>query len=142
MYLIQICRIPWWCSLFRFSSGNTFLGKLGTKNQNCQVELKFRTRLIWICRKYAVFTFSVLDQENTFCTNLDEKKTKLSVKAEIWYQETFSNLQNSMTILTFSVFDWKYLFVQIWSKKIQILSLSSYFELRFCTRLIWIFRIM
>ena len=48
--LIQICRIPWWCSLFLFSTGNTFLGKFGPKNQNCQFELKFRTRLIWICR--------------------------------------------------------------------------------------------
>ena len=48
--LIQICRILLWCSLFLFSTGNTFLGKFGPKNQNCQFELKFRTRLIWICR--------------------------------------------------------------------------------------------
>ena len=47
--LIQICRIPWWCSLFLFSTGNIFLGKFGPKNQNCQFELEFRTRLIWIC---------------------------------------------------------------------------------------------
>ena len=48
--LIQIYRIPWWCSLFLFSTGNTFLGKVDPKNQNCQFELKFRTRLIWISR--------------------------------------------------------------------------------------------
>ena len=48
--LIQICRIPWWCSLFMLSTGNTFLAKFGPKNKNCQFELKFRTRLIWICR--------------------------------------------------------------------------------------------
>ena len=48
--LIQICRIPWWCSPFVFSTGNTFLGRFGPKKQNCQFELKFRTRLIWICR--------------------------------------------------------------------------------------------
>ena len=48
--LIQICRIPWWCLLFLFSTGNTFLGKFGPKNQNCQFELKFCTRLMWICR--------------------------------------------------------------------------------------------
>ena len=47
---IQICRIPWWYSLFRFWSGFTFLGKFDPKNQNCQFELKFRTRLIWIFR--------------------------------------------------------------------------------------------
>ena len=48
--LIQICRIPWWCSLFLFLTGNTFLGKFGPKNQNCQFELKLCTWLIWICR--------------------------------------------------------------------------------------------
>ena len=48
--LIQICRIPWWCSLFLFSNGNTFLGKSGPENPNCQFELKSRTRLIGICR--------------------------------------------------------------------------------------------
>ena len=47
--LIQICRIPQWCSLF-FSTGKFFLGKFGPKNQNCQFKLKFCTRLIRICR--------------------------------------------------------------------------------------------
>ena len=40
-------------------------------------------------------------------------------------------------MFTFSTFDWKYLFGQIWSKKS-----NSQFELKFCTRLIWICRIM
>ena len=44
--LIQI----WWCSLFLFSTGNTFLCKFYPKNQNCHFELKFRNGLIWICR--------------------------------------------------------------------------------------------
>ena len=48
--LIKIYTFPWWCSLFLFSTGNTFLGKFGLKNQNRQVELKFRSRLMWICR--------------------------------------------------------------------------------------------
>ena len=39
----------WWCSLFLITTGNTFLGKVGPKNQNCHFELKFCTRLIWIC---------------------------------------------------------------------------------------------
>ena len=39
--LIQICEIPWWCSLFVFLTRNTVLGKFGPKNQNCQFELKF-----------------------------------------------------------------------------------------------------
>ena len=48
--LIQICRIPWWCSRFLFLTGNTFLGKSGPENQNCQSELKSCSRLVWICR--------------------------------------------------------------------------------------------
>ena len=38
------------------------------------------------------------------------KKSKLTVKAEIWYQETDLNMRNSMMMLTFSVFGRKYLF--------------------------------
>ena len=41
------------------------------------------------------------------------KKSKLSVKAETWYQETNLNIRNSVILLTFSVFDQKHLFVQI-----------------------------
>ena len=48
--------------------------------------------------------FSVLDQENPFWTNL-VKKIKIVVKAKIWYHETNLNMQNSIMMLTFSVFD-------------------------------------
>ena len=48
--LIQICRISWWCSLFLFLTRNTFLDQFGPRNQNCQFELKYCTRLIWISR--------------------------------------------------------------------------------------------
>ena len=34
--------------------------------------------------------------------------------------QTNSNMQNSMMMFTFSVFDWKYLFGQIWSKKSKL----------------------
>ena len=42
---IQICRIPWWCSIFLFSTGNSSLGKFGPKIQNGQFELKFGTKI-------------------------------------------------------------------------------------------------
>ena len=88
--LIQICRVPWWCSLFLFATGNTFLDKFDSKNQNCQFELKCRTRLseyAELCRKYVVFTSSILDQKNPFWAYLVKKRSKLSVWAEIWYQD-------------------------------------------------------
>ena len=46
-------------------------------------------------------------------------------------------MQNSMLMFTFSPFDWKYLFGQIWPKNI-----NSQFELKSRPRLIWICRIM
>ena len=41
--LIQICKIPWRCSFFLFSTRNTFLSKFDSKNQSCQFVLKFGT---------------------------------------------------------------------------------------------------
>ena len=40
---IWICGIQWWCSLFQFLTEDTFLGKLGTKNENCFFKVKFDT---------------------------------------------------------------------------------------------------
>ena len=78
--LIQTYTIPWWCSLFLFSTGNTILGKFGPKKQICQFELKFRPRLIWICRiirKYVVVIFSVLDQKTPFLDKSGQKNPKI-----------------------------------------------------------------
>ena len=86
--LIQICRIPWWCSLFQFSTRNTFLGKFGPKNQNCQRSWYFVPRLIWICGIVIImimFTFSVFDHEYLSWANLVQK-FKI-VQSEIWYKD-------------------------------------------------------
>ena len=56
--------------------------------------------------------FLCLIPEKPFLDKSVKKKSKLSVKAEIWYQATNLNIRNLM-MLTFSVFDQKYLFVQI-----------------------------
>ena len=75
--LIQICEIPRRCSLFLFSTGNNFLGKFTPKNQNCQLELKFCTRLIWICRIMykisVVHFFCFRPEKNPFWTSLVKK---------------------------------------------------------------------
>ena len=68
--------------------------------------------------------FFCFTSEKPFLDKSSQKKLKLSVEAEIWYQETNLNMRNSMMMLAFSVFDRKYLFAQIWSKKIKIVSLS------------------
>ena len=80
--LIQICRIPWWCSLFPFSTVDTFWGKFDLKNQNCQFELKFRTRLIWVCRimyKICSNYFLCFRPEEPFFGKSCQKILKLSV---------------------------------------------------------------
>ena len=58
--------------------------------------------------------------EKPFLDKSGQKKSKLLVQAEICYQETNLNMWNSMMRLTFSVFDQKYLFVEIWSKKLKL----------------------
>ena len=51
--------------------------------------------------------------EKPFLDKSGQKKSKLLVQVEICYQETNLNMWNSMMRLTFSVFDQKYLFVEI-----------------------------
>ena len=56
-------------TFFSFGPEIPFCANFVQKNRNCYFDLKFRTRLIEyaeLCRKYVVFTFSVLDQKNPF----------------------------------------------------------------------------
>ena len=39
--LIWICRIHWWCSLFKFSTNNDFFGKRWFKKLSCQLKLSW-----------------------------------------------------------------------------------------------------
>ena len=91
--LIKICRISWWCSLFLFSTG-------------IYAEL---------CRKYVVFTFSVLGQKNPFWVNLVKKNKNCQFKLKFG-TKTNLNKQNSMMMFTFSVFDQQYL---SWANSVQ-----------------------
>ena len=110
--------IPWWCSTFLFSTGKYLFGQISSKKSKFSVwaENLHLTNLnmqdyeenMW-CSLFLFYTRKMLFGQ------IWSKKLKLSVKAEIWYLETNLNMRNSM-MLTFSVFDRKYLSVQIWSK--------------------------
>ena len=63
--LIRICRIPWWCSLFLFSTGIPFWANLVQKNK-------------W---SYWCSFCCVFDRKYTFFGNLSQK-SKLFVEAE------------------------------------------------------------
>ena len=84
--IIQIWIILRWCSLFMFSTGNTFFVQIWSKKSNFQFKLRFDTK-----------------------SNL--------------------NMQNSMMMFTFSVFDLKYLFGANLFHKIKIVRLSWNFAL-------------
>ena len=62
LFLVRIPRSQWWYFIFPFSTGNTFLAKIGLKTQNCQLNLKFGT---WTNSNMenlmVMFTFSVFD---------------------------------------------------------------------------------
>ena len=47
---ILICRIKWWCFLSLFLTGDTLLGKFGSKTQNLFLKWNFITRLIPMSR--------------------------------------------------------------------------------------------
>ena len=64
-----------------------------------------------------MFTFSALDQKNPFWGNLVKKKNQNCQFKQKFGAKTTLNMHNSMMIFTFSVFDRKYLFEQMWSKK-------------------------
>ena len=73
--------IQWWCSLFQFLTAKTFFGSFGPKNQNYHFELKFRTRLIWICRimqKICGVHFFCFKPENPFLGESGQKIKNLS----------------------------------------------------------------
>ena len=117
--LIWICGIQWWCSLFQFLTGDTSFGKFGPKNQNYQFELKFHTRLIWICRITSnIFgvLFFCFRPEKLFLGKSGQKNQNCKFKLKFGIK-TNLNMWNLMIMFTISVFDWKYLFRQIWSEK-------------------------
>ena len=102
--LIQICRIPWWCSLFLFLTGNTFLGKFGPKNQNWQFQLKFCTRLIWICRimlKICVHIF-FLRPKKPFFGKSGQKNQICQFKLKSGTKTNNLNMRNSITVISWA----------------------------------------
>ena len=122
--LIQICRIPWWCSLFFcFRLEVPFWANLVQKIEIVSLSWNLVPRLIWISRIQWWCSLFLFLTRKTFFGQISSKKSKLSVKAEIWYQETNLNKRNSM-MFTFSVFDHKFFSWANLVQKIAIVSLS------------------
>ena len=72
--LIQIWRIPWWCSLFLSLTGNSILCKFGPKNQICQFELKLGIKTNFNKQNsMMMFTFCVIEHKYPSWANLVQK---------------------------------------------------------------------
>ena len=100
--------------------------KFDLKNKNCQFELKFRTRRIWICRIMQIicgvhfFCFRPENQKNRLWVYLVKKIQNCQFKLK-FATKTNLNKQNSMMMFTFSVFDDKYLSWESLVRKLKIL---------------------
>ena len=94
---------PWTSCLFCFQLEIPFLGKF---SHQTNLNMQNYVENMWCL----LFLFQT---RKTLFGQIWSKKSKLSVEEEIWYQETNLDMRNSVMILTFLVFDWKYLFVQI-----------------------------
>ena len=75
--LIFICKIQWWCSLFPFSTKNTFfwtnlVQKIKIFSLSWNVVLKLIRRIQW----WRLF-FSIFDQNNSFLGQISSKKIKI-----------------------------------------------------------------
>ena len=109
--LIQICRIPWWYSLFCFRLEIQFWANLIQKIKIVSLSWNFALDYAELYRKYVVFTFSVLDQKNTFRVNLVKKIEIVSlswtlIPRLIWICR-IQWWQNSMVMSILSALDWK-----------------------------------
>ena len=123
--LIQLHRIQLWCSLFLLLTGNTLFGQiLFRKLKIVTLSWYLVPRLIQICRtQWLMFSFSV------FCFRLKiyfldkfgpnhqncQFYLKFATKSKL-------NIQNSMMMFSFSVFDWEHL---LWANLVQILKIVS-----------------
>ena len=127
--LILICRIQWCCSFSCFWVEIPFLGKFCPKNQNCHFKVSFlrwnlvptliRTcRIQWWCSFF--FGFWV---EIPFLGKFGPKNLNCHFKVKFGTY-TNSNMQNSMVMLIFLVFEWKYPFWANLVQNIEIITLS------------------
>ena len=105
--LIRTCRIQWWCSLFLFLSGIALFGQICSKKSKLSLYAK-----IWYLDWYEYVEFN--DAIFFFCFRLEipflgkfgpkGQNHQLKPKFGSW---TNSNIQNSMILFTFFVFEWK-----------------------------------
>ena len=81
------------------------------------VELTFTTQKANACSPWTAC--SVFNWKYLFLGKFGPKTQNYQFKLK-FFTSINSNMQNFMVMFTFSFFDWKYLFGQIWSKKSKL----------------------
>ena len=118
--LIRICKFQWWCSLFSFPIRNALCFENLVQNVKIvSLRVNLLARLIQMCRFQWCCSFVLFWTGNTFGPKNQNYQFKLKFGTY-----TNSNMQNSMVIFTFSVFDRKYSFWANLVQKVKIISLS------------------
>ena len=88
-----------------------------SKCLNTAVHLTFTTQKSNNCSPRTAC--SVFSWKYVFLGKFGPKTQNYQFKLK-FFTKTSSNMHNSIVIFTFSVFDWKYLFGEIWSKKSKL----------------------
>ena len=116
---------------FCFPREIPFLCNFGPKNQNYQFELKLGTYInLNMQNSVVVFIFSIFDQKYLFFLGRGRISFKFvslnwNLVPRRWYLlpiGTYSKMDNSLVVFTFSVQDWKSHF---WAKLVQNLKIVS-----------------
>ena len=100
--------------------------QIWSKKSNCQFELKSRTRRIWMYRvmqKICGVHLFWFRSKKAFLGKSGQKNQNCQFSRKFG-TKTNLNMWNSIMIFTFSVFDRKYLFRKIWSKKSKLLKVK------------------
>ena len=117
--LIRICRIQGDVHFFSFWPEIPFLDKFEKKN--CQFKLKF-VGLIGVCRIQWWCSLFLFSTRNTFFwVNLIQKIKIVSLEFSTY---TYLDMQYSMVVYLFCVFNWKHSFWANLVQQIRIISLS------------------
>ena len=127
--LIRLCKIQWWCSLFQsmtgntllFVTGNTFFRQIWSPTfKIVRLSWNLVLRLIQVCKsQWLCLLLFCLQPEVLFLGKFSPKNQNCQFKMKFGNQTTLS-MQNLMVIIIFSVFDRKYLFGAIRSKKLKL----------------------
>ena len=133
--LIRICRIQRCCSLFSvFNRKYPLCTTLVEKIKILRFRWKLIPRVIRICRIQWWYSLFLIRPEILFWRKFDPKNEICQFKLKFGAQNN-SNLQNSLSMFTFSFWYQKYLFWLNFFQNVKIVSLSKDLRATTCQKI-------